>query len=178
MDAQFCCIIMLACSPLLAFILHILAARSLRYLNPNTPPLLVAAFAILVGCIIMGILVWQSYLRFVTTATERFWGAGYGILVYSDLSFSYFIFFAMTESARRIRILQELYLRGKMTLGELRVTYVTTEMVSVRLERMVALKQLRRLGDRYLLEGPLLYCVGRIMFFWSKLLGFSKREVP
>lgn len=116
------------------------------------------------------------YLRLAAASREFSWYILFTVLVIAGLSFSYFQLFAMTETARRIRILRELFLRGSMTLKEFQSEYGPSGILSVRLERMVTLGQLGRSGVRYQLKGRLLLWVGNVMSFWSRVLGYSERN--
>ena len=175
MDSKIHYLIFLTISPIWIFFLHIVSVRLFQYLKPNTPPLSVAAYGILSGYMLMGAWSWFYYLRFVGSDSERFCAAIFGALVYTCLAFCYFILFAMTESARRIHILRKLYLRREISVQELASEYGAANMLSVRLARMTALKQLRVSGNRYFLYKCTLLYVGKVMSFWSKLLRFSEK---
>lgn len=171
-------LILLALTPLITFLLHILVVQLFERLKPNLPPLMTAVWAIFISYFLIMFVAWQNYLQLIPIKTECFWAWMYGTLVYGGLSFSYFILFAMTESARRIHILRKLYVQGDTPLRELAAEYGPEDMLLVRLERMVSLRQLRREGNRYLLDRRLLYRVGVLLSFWSWLLGFSKGKQP
>lgn len=163
----------LACSPFLAFLVHMLIARVFRSLNLKMPPLVVAAIAVLVGYVLMGVWVWWNYIGPLQAPRERIFASLYGSLVYSGLSFCYFMLFNMTEAARRIRIMRELYFKNGLSLGELYEEYNVTKIVGVRLNRLIGLKQLRKEEGRYFLKGRFLYYSACVIFFWAKLIGFS-----
>lgn len=165
-------LILLLLSPLVAFCLHFLLIRVARFFSHEISPLPVALFAVLCGLPVVGWGSWEIYLKDLVDFQERFWGVLYALLVYGGLAFSYFQTFAMTETARRIRILRELYSRGRVTLRELESEYSGANMLAVRLERMVALNQLTQRQDRYWVKGRLLLGVGKIMEVWARLLKF------
>ena len=108
MNPQFFYLFLLGFSPVLVFLLHIVTVRICWAFKPKASPLFVALLAILAGYIVEGVWVWQSYLKTLDSGAELLWAALYGLLVYSGLSFCYFILFNMTESARRIHMLREL----------------------------------------------------------------------
>src|SRR5580692_5513436 len=71
------------------------------------------------------------------------------------LSHVYFHLFNMSETARRIRILTELKQNGHLnTSGD--PSHWTAEMLGVRLERLVSLKQVSRQGDKFVARPALL----------------------
>ncbi len=168
-------LILLFFSPVAAFGVHFCLAWMTRPWQNQGSSLVVAAVAVLIGG--WGVLFagWRIYLNGLG-ASERFWGVAYGVLVYGGLSFSYFQLFAMTETARRIRIVRELFLRGPLPIEELRVDYGADKMLAIRFDRMVALGQLVQQGDHYVVGGKLLLVVGKIMAGWAKVLGFQKKD--
>lgn len=167
---------LLVCSPLFAFVLHLLIARLIRLFKLNLSPLLVAAFSVLIGYFVMGAITWQISLKHLTVGAERFWAVVYGLLVYSGLAFSYFQFFGMSETARRIHILYELNMHGGTTRSEIHSRYRASDMLSVRLERLIAWRQLKVVGGRFVLhEARFLYYAAKLMDFWARALGFQKK---
>ena len=163
------------CSPLLVLLLHALCARIFRKVKPGLSPLFVAALAVLCGYFVTGFLAWQYHLKFMNL-NETLWPMVYALTVYTCLSFCYFILFTMSETARRIHILRKLQERGPIPVNKLATEYNATDMLSVRLERMVALKQLNHIQGRYFLNGWVLWWAGKVVSAWAKLLRFSKTE--
>src|SRR3989338_3597177 len=161
-------------SPALVFIIHLILGRMFHFLRPRSSPLVGAIWSVFMGFFVVAFFSWRSYLNFIPNGWEKFLAGTYGVIVYCSFSICYFILFAMTESARRIRILHELYLSGAKTVDELRNEYGATHMLSVRLDRMVSLKQLKKYNNRYYTDGQMLYWIARVITFWSKLLKFSE----
>ena len=176
MNPQFFYLFLLSFSPVLVFLLHIIAVRIYRLFKPKASPLSVVILAILAGYVVEGVWVWQSYLKTLRSEAGLLSAALYGLLVYSGLSFCYFIVFNMTESARRIHMLRELYVQKQLSLGELDREYNVAKMLSVRLERLTALGQLRKVEGRYFLRERILYYAGLILSSWAKLIGFSHEK--
>ena len=163
------------CSPLVVFLLHALCARIFWKVRPGLSPLSVAALAVLCGYFATGFLAWQYHLRFMNF-NETLWPMVYALTVYTCLSFCYFILFTMSETARRIHILRKLQERGPIPLNKLAAEYNATDMLSVRLERLVALKQLKHIQGRYFLNTRLLWWAGKVVSAWARLLCFFKTE--
>ena len=177
MELEIHYLLLLLCSPLIAFAIHLIVARVLRLLKFNLSPLLVAAFAVLVGYVVMAALSWPIFLRHQSGESEKFWAALYGLLVYGGLAFSYFQLFGMSETARRIHILYDLKSHGPMPRGEIHSRYRLSDMLSVRLGRLMEWKQLRIVGGRYVLNGRFfLYGVAKIAECWARVLGFQQAE--
>ena len=160
-------------TPLVDFVLHWLTVRWIPSCRASRAPLHITALAIIAGYFLLALTVWHFYLHDLAWGT-RLCAIFYGTLVYGSLSFCYFILFAMTESARRIHIMRKLYASSGMSVSELSRTYNQTDMLHVRLDRMVSLGQLKRFGERYQIDRRLLYVVGAILFFWSGILGFKR----
>lgn len=167
-------LILLAFSPLLMFLVHMGTGRIYVRLNLHSSLLISAVWAVLISFVTVAFFAWKLFLNPMENRTEQAVAILYGILVSVFLGGSYYILFAMTEAARRIKILQEIYHKGGMTLDEMNRIYGPGPLLSVRLERLVALNQLEKKNDRYYLKGKALYGVAVLVSFWSKLLNFSK----
>ena len=139
MDQKASYLILLVCAPGFIFLTHLTAFRLLRFWNREVTPLFVTAFVVAVWFFITVVWSWWVYLRFLPVGVDWMCAVLYGIAVYGGLSFSYFILFAMTESARRIHILRKLYEAGAQPVSDLMRDYSTTNMLTVRLNRMVEL---------------------------------------
>lgn len=72
-------------------------------------------------------------------------------LTYALLGYSYFHFINLGETARRIRILREFVEAGSMTEAQLLARYSSTEMLDLRIGRLVRAGQLAIAGDGALL---------------------------
>lgn len=160
-------------SPFLTFLIHVICARILGRVKQEVSPLPVAAWAVFLGYPVIFFLVWQFHLKFLKPG-EWLWPIAYAIIVYSCLSFCYFILFTMSETARRIYILRRIHEGGAVPITELAAEYSAAGMLSLRLERMVALKQLKYIQGRYFLDARLLFGIGVAVAAWAKLLRFEK----
>lgn len=94
----------------------------------------------------------------------------YAALLFTLLAYSYFHLFNMSETARRIRMLIELR-DGEMTLEELKSVYNSRVMLEARLERLVAMGQVRIEGDKVVLASGKLLVAARAMDLWCRALG-------
>lgn len=160
-------------SPLLVFFFHFLLARLLAAFKVRVSALHPTALVVLVGFFLCGATSWNYFANDLIDLSEHAILTLYGVMVYICLSFSYFQLFAMTETARRIYILRELY-SGTLSQEQIQNHYGGGEILSVRLERLVAWNQLMRLGDRYVIKGRFLLYVAKTMDGWARVLGFRK----
>lgn len=162
----------LLCTPLLTLLLNATGNRSFLGRSQRLSPQVIALFSLVVGFPIMGFIAWAVCLRHLPAITDQTVASLYGTLVYGALAYAYFHLYNLSETARRFRILYELSLRGKMTRNEISTLYRPTDMLATRLERLVAMRQLKRRADRYALQGKFLYGVSKILRVWASLLGF------
>ncbi len=172
-QGYFAFLILLVASPVIVFALHIAAVRVLRKFRPDAAPLPVAILTCFAGLVPTAVLLWYFHLRFLE-AGELTWPIVYALVVYACLAFCYFILFTMSETARRIHILRKLCERGPVPAAELEAEYDAKDMLSVRLGRMVALRQLSFKEGRFFLSARLMWCVARLIFAWALLIGFKK----
>lgn len=162
----------LATSPIWILLTHIAVARLFR----REPPQLVAAAACLGGIVpttlLACVLAVPDRRLFLQMPVE----VTYGCVVYSCLAYSYFHVFNMSETARRIRILSEIYLAGPLTAGEISRLYSGSALVETRIGRLVATHQLEMRGDRYVHAGRFLYIAACVTRGWRSVLGFDREK--
>lgn len=158
----------LAGSPLVIFVLH----AGLSRLAGSGSRQLLAVRVAAAGALPTGFMLWYLVFRPMGGG-----GAGtavlYSSIVYICLATTYFHFFNMSETARRIRILYEVHRAGSLGARELEALYKTTDIISIRLKRMAAMGQLRREGDFYVIGRQTLLRAAQAIMFWRKLLGLT-----
>ncbi len=164
-------IVLLASSPLIVFLVHMAASRLVRNRSAQIV-VIISAFA---GEILMALLLWNYVFRFsgafaAGLATEIF----YAFIIYNALAYTYFHLFNMSETARRIRILYEIDKKGALSQGEIAAIYGTSDILDIRLERLLAARQLEYVDGRYRPHGRLLYFASLAVAVWRNILGFGK----
>lgn len=170
----------LAASPALILLDHMALARLMR----GTQNQVVAVAAILLTYATMGLLLWLGfYARHPLSPREIWTGAAYDFIVYSCIGYAYFHVFNMSETARRIRILREVYRAGSLTAERIVELYSASDVIDVRIQRLLQTRQIERRGERYVVIGRALYYVSLFVQAWRSLLGFEpfdqlKREEP
>ena len=165
-------LVLLTFSPVIIFLIHMVVGRVHLIFKANSSPLSGVIWSVGIGFLAIGFIVWQLYLSSVQGCLKILWMCIYGTIVFSGFAISYFILFAMTEAARRIKIMRDLYQHGEIMLDDLENLYGAKGMLSARLERMIALGQLKQSGIRYQASGKLFYLIGKVIMFWSWLLKF------
>ncbi len=123
----------------------------------------VVAGFIIVSCLSVGVFAGQGG-HFDRIA------AVYASVVEAAICYIYFHFFNMSETARRIRLLHEVYASGSLTRDDINEVYKTSDVIHLRLVRLVAMGQLKRADGQYCLHGRTLYFAARAVFAWRKML--------
>lgn len=97
------------------------------------------------------------------------------IVVFNCAAYAYFHVFNMSETARRVRMLLQLYEIGGATAGELLATYSPTDMIAARLARLLEMRQIACHTDgRYYLSGHLLFWTANAIEWIRRLFGFDR----
>ncbi|MBN1542375.1 hypothetical protein JW992_09540 [candidate division KSB1 bacterium] len=170
MDAKLILLLSLTGSPLALVALHSLVLRVASRQSKNFSAQKVTLF--LLCCLNAPLLLVGVLLR-----KNGFWSGVdlvYLLLVYNLVAYSYFHFFNMSETARRIKILVGIFKSRINFVAGYEDAYHPTDSVLVRLERMTALGLVRRVQtDRYVLKNRPFYWTARILFYVRRLLGFK-----
>jgi len=165
---------LLLLQPVVTLVLHMMIVRISKLISKFTlPSLLSGVAAAFLGIVLTGgavllfcdILSW-SLVGIVSSLI-------YFLLVSLSLAFCYFIFFTMSETARRIHILK--YLKnhgGEVLKTEILGKYSTDEMLRSRLARMVELGQLSLDRGSYFLNRRDFFLAAMFVESWRKLLKF------
>ncbi len=154
----------------LSFLIHIIFVRICGlFKQPSFRQHGVIASHIL-GFLPLCLIFYFRIVRFqIYDPSEILWSGIYLFLIYSLFGYVYFHLFNMSETARRVRILAEINKTGIFKKEDLIERYLPSDMISNRLERLVALGELKLLGDRYL--------IGRGIFILPAKIVFSLRNI-
>jgi len=135
---------------ILPFLIHLFLSRGLKLFRQPADRQKGAILSGPVGLIPLLILFSFLVLPRVGSAAAA-WTALYVFGIYACSSYVYFHFFNMSETARRIRILVHGAAGGMIPTQEIGATYTPEGMVAIRLERLVALKELQVREGRYVI---------------------------
>lgn len=164
-------IVLLACSPLMIFLIHISISRLIR----NYSPQIVVIIAAFIGEILMASSLWYLVFRALSASMSGVvFAIFYSLVIYNALAYTYFHLFNMSETARRIRILYEIDRKGSLPESEIISMYGTDDILDIRLKRLIDTKQLVCIDGRYLLNSRLLYYTALLVAGWRRILGFQK----
>lgn len=167
-DIRMICI--LVCSPFLIAAVHAAWSRIDRSGLPQT----VAARSIILGYLPAAIILWEAVFASAPFTADSALAAFYCFVVYSSFSYAYFHLFNMSETARRIRIINEIHRAGAMRYEQLTAMYRSRDIIELRLNRLVAMKELRLHDGCYAMNGRLLYLAALFISRWRRLIGFSE----
>lgn len=158
----------LLASPALMVFAHMILVRGLR----RRPPQAVALYAIAVAsaptALTLYLTAWLNILP-----GEHAWFLIYCTVVYLGFGMFYFHFFNTSETARRIKLLYEIYREGSLSEQRITELYSTQDVVRLRLLRLVETDQLGFEGGHYFMKGRLLYAAAKAVAFWRHILGIA-----
>jgi hypothetical protein len=163
-------VLILLSSPLVVLVIHMLTMRVFRKSSPQK----VTFYSCLFGYIPITVLLWWYAGLCTASRSSLLWMVCYSFFVSSSLMYTYFHFFNMSETARRIRILYEIDRAGSISEAELTALYKTTDIISIRMQRLIALNQMKCENGYYSVEGKTLYWAGLVILLWRKILGMEK----
>jgi hypothetical protein len=166
-------ILLLILSQVFLFLSHITVLRILIKKRAAFSPLLAA-----VKCALFGNIPLLVITRFLLPGKETgVYGISgailYVLIIYNALSYSYCHVFNMSETARRIRMLYELNLAGRVSYNELAGKYGSGNMVDARLERLMEMKQVSKHEGRFVLRSRMLYRIGMAVLNWGFFLKYN-----
>jgi hypothetical protein len=162
----------LLASPLWILLSHIVLARAL----PQLAPQVVAIGAGLAGALPTAFLL-ATFASLPLSALSRTPVATtYVAVVYACLAYAYFHLFNMSETARRIRILSELYLAGPLSGREISRLYRGEGLLEARLDRLVATRLLDLRDGRYVRVSRLFYASAWLIRGWRTILAFDRHR--
>lgn len=168
MDGMYLTLIILICSPLLLMLLHMAVVRVIKIFNvdmSNQRSLILTELFLNFPLLVIIYFINKTPVSLI-----------YGCIVYNSLGYSYFHFFNMSETARRIRILIEIKLKKAVSFEDITENYNCDLMISNRLKRLVELGQIKLRDNKYILCGGLLLAGAVLIFSMRKLLGFGINE--
>lgn len=137
-------LVILSLTPLLIAALQAVAVRVLRLTGRAVPGQLVVIACAAIGVVPMSAALWKVYLYTPDIyLSEKFLSCLYALIVYLLLAYSYFHLFNMSETARRIRILREIYQRDRVRAEDIAERYSASSMLTNRITRLLETGQIR-----------------------------------
>lgn len=99
------------------------------------------------------------------------------IITYSSLSYCYFHFLNLGETARRIRILMEIYdSKDGLSMDEILIRYNAKEIIERRINRLINSGQVIYKDGRYFIGNPIMLLMSKIIIAMKLILLGKKSE--
>jgi hypothetical protein len=170
--AAFALLLLLLASPLAICIIHSVLTRLFAILGRSVAPQIVVFGTVLLGNIPMLWFAWKLVFReFAGDLAAIGCGVALVACTYNALGFCYFCLLNLSETSLHVHILMDLLLFGPVRADELAMRYGVRDMMNVRVERIIALGQVRNQNGLFIVNSRGLLTVGRIIHLWRKLLG-------
>ncbi|MBE9531811.1 MAG: hypothetical protein IME98_03290 [Proteobacteria bacterium] len=177
-DQKLSLLLVLFFSPVLILAIHILFSRIALVIKSRRPPQFICVIAIIFANLPFILLLCALSLNPYRS------GGGvsdfsiaptllYALIVFNLVGYTYFHIYNMSETARRVRILYDIYSKGSLAKSDIDESYKKDDMVAIRLERLLGLGQIRKEKGAYFLDGRVLYYGAVLLAFWSRLIGLS-----
>jgi len=98
------------------------------------------------------------------------------LIIYACFSYCYFTFINMGETARRIRLLRELYdAPFGLTQEEILKRYNAEEVINIRMSRLLNNGQITLRNERYFVSSPIMLSISKILVL-MKLIVLGKES--
>ena len=165
MNTIYLTLIILILSPLILMAAHIVFLRTIKALSLN-----ISNQKSLILCALLLNLPLLTIIFFINKTPSSLI---YAFLVYNSLAYSYFHFFNMSETARRIKILLEIKQKDFIVYNDLTTDYKPDFIVKTRLKRLAELGQIKQNADSYTISGKVLLLAALFIGFCRKILGFD-----
>jgi len=108
---------------------------------------------------------------------EWFWRAFANLIIYLCLSFGYFTYINLGETARRIRLLRELYDAPEgLTEVQLLSRYSAAEVIDIRMVRLINNAQIIQRDGKYFVGSPVMLSISKIILMLKWLVIGKKSE--
>ena len=172
MAASIKMLLVIAVSLVAVLIIHALLSRRLS----ASPRQIVALQAVFAGYLPLAVLLWTFVLTTVTGPQEKLMAIVYAAITYSGFGYFYFHLFNTSETARRIKLIYQIHTSGSIDEQEITAMYNTTEIIRLRLKRLLETGQLRFENGEYSIQGRTLYIGALIVAQWQRVLGMSRNE--
>lgn len=165
-------IILIGVSPFLILAIHAAASRYFLRYRPKISRQIICVLSILIGYIPTYLLLWHFVIADMASIQHKILPTiFYGLIIYNALGYCYFHIFNMSETSRRVRILYELYRAGSLSASDVASLYDVQDILSVRIDRLISMGQIKKNDGRYVLDGLILYYAAKLVAFWAYLIG-------
>jgi hypothetical protein len=162
----------LVCAPVGLFVVNAIVSRALRYCGKaSVPPQFVSLCTALAGNLPVLYFAWGAALKNLAGhPLDLFCGLAYVVLTYNCCCYLYFCILNLSETSLHVNILMRLLISGGTRQEELAGIYGVKDMIGARIDRMIALGQLKEQDGRYVTGNRTLVLIGRVVNIWRRIL--------
>lgn len=129
------------------------------------------------GFIVLILLEFYAFFVGENSGEDCFYIAMVNVIAYSALAYCYFHFVNLGETARRIRIVRELYKsKNGLSMKELLAIYNARKMVEMRISRLLNSGQIICKNNRYYVGKPVILFIAKIIIMMKIIILGKKSE--
>ena len=161
-------------APLACFILNIGCQVLLRRAGVRLLATVFAGFlAGLLG--MLSVLAWRLAIE---PGMEALGTSLTDLIIFGCLGYCYFHFINLSETARRIRILREIYAAGGLTGQELLARYNSQEIIEKRLTRLLDNRQVVLVDGKYFMRPSLMLAICKLFILARRVILGKSASLP
>lgn len=123
--------------------------------------------------IYLSCLITITFFSYMLIFNDSFIECIYFLLLLSSLQYTYFHFFNMSQTARRVNMLIRIVENKQDSLNS---KYNSKKIVENRIQRLIALNQIEYRNSYLYLKSNFFYCIGTILRFFGKILTGKARH--
>lgn len=154
-------------------IIHMILSRTFSEIHPQK----IAVFAIILSYLPLFFFMRQQVSERMLSGQGLIGFWLYCFVVYTGFSYAYFHLFNMSETARRIRIMYDIYVSGTLSSEKIEDQYNTSAVIRTRLTRLLGTGQLRLTDGYYSIHGRTLYRAAVVISLWRRLLNLDQDRI-
>lgn len=131
-------------------------------------------------CGFLCVVLWEIYIFLISPkALIDFWGLLLAdTIIYACLSYCYFTFINLGETARRIRIIREIYdSQSGLSMDDILKKYNSKEIVEKRISRLLNSNQIILKNGKYYISNPVMFLAAKTMIMFKIILLGNKNTV-
>lgn len=133
-------------------------------------------FGFITGFLIVFVLTLYIFLNFPAPMKDFIAVLITNLIIYSALGYCYFHFINLGETARRIRVLREIYDSGSgLSMDEMLERYNAKEITKKRLDRLLNNKQIVYKNGKYFIASPIMLFMAKTVVL-MKLIFLGKKS--
>lgn len=164
-------------SPVVCFALNIAMQITSLRLSAKLGLLKSIVLGFAAGLAVLLLIFGYFYFALATGRSDLIYSSLVGLIVYSSLGYCYFHFINLGETARRIRILREIYDSASgLPMDELTMRYNSEEIIKARLGRLLGNGQIIDKKGRYFIGKPAMLLISRILIVMKVFVLGKKSE--